>query len=265
MNSSAPKAAALAAHRARTIATIARRSADSTAPIPLHAHRIALLTIAGHLDIAAHSFETEPPSVIGGVTVSNESPVGARLALADAEREAVANPGTGFPPQFGQYVTQPLCGNDVSLPPSFLPSRPAQIAEEADLLGRLLAVHAALPFINVEEVTDALLVAAFTLHWKHAQLADVIRADSARPYNQATAIVEIPTPATPMALRRAHDEHGPTLRFSIDRALPCHVSDQGRTHNADRMVSHRGSTIASCPQHQEHAAEEAKGLYNLLG
>jgi hypothetical protein len=257
VNSSAQWTAALAGHRARTVAAIARKRAASPAPIPNARGRAALRKIADLLDVAALVFESEPPTVIDGAATTRDVPTDARLALADAEREAASHPTIGFPAQFGQYVTQPVLDKDVVLPPSLQPKQPNDIAREADLFSRLFAVHAQLAMCTMEEVTDALLEAAFTLHWKLAHLRNALRAAATDP-------VEIPAPATPMALGRAHEEHGPVLNFAIVRKAPCYVSVDGRTHPADRMVSYQGATIATCEEHEARAVGEARSLYDAL-
>lgn len=71
-----------------------------------------------------------------------------------------------------------------------------------------------------------------------------------------------------MALRRAHEAYGPTVTYGLThRRLPCHVSNQGVTHTAVRMVSHRGATIATCDDdsHRNAAAVAARELYDSLG
>ncbi|MFN1193304.1 hypothetical protein ACK03K_34135 [[Kitasatospora] papulosa] len=261
-----PPTAQAAAHRARTIAAIARTRVASPAPIPDPTGRAALLEIADRLDIAAYSFETDEPGSLDGITITNTVPVDAYLALSEAETIAEDNPTSGFPPEFGEYVTAPVYGKAVSLPPSLLPGGPVLIAQEGDLFARLLVLHAELAASTAPESIAGLLELVFRLLWKHAQLADSIAVDRNRPDSQPTQVPEIPAPATAMALRRAHDEHGQTLTFPLSRRdLLCHISDQGRTHPAARMVSHQGTTIATCDDHQDAATTAARELHNSLG
>ncbi|MEE1764472.1 hypothetical protein [Streptomyces sp. SP18BB07] len=263
---SIPPKALAAAHRARTIAAIARTRA--TVPLQTATSHDALWKIANLLDAAATAFETEHPDTFNGITITNTVPVDAWLALADAERIAAANPTLGFPPMFGQYVTAVVYGSEIELPPSLLPGGPVLIAKEGDLFARLFAVHGHLRVTTGEEITTALLEAAFTLHWKHALLAASERVSAARPCNRPTvpAVVEIPAPATATALSRAHAEHGPTVTYGLkDRRLPCFSSEHPAPHTAVRMVSHLGARIPTCEQHREAAAVAARELYDLHG
>ncbi|MFF7169732.1 hypothetical protein [Streptomyces pseudovenezuelae] len=258
--------AASSAHRAATIATIARTRAASPAPIPNAEGRAALMKIADLLDAAADAFRSSTPAVIDGITM-NEIPADAWFALADAEDIAVNTPAAGFPVTLGQYVTR---RQDIDLPPSLLPGGLVLIAKEGDLFARLLALHGHLTVTTTEESTAAALEAAFALHWKHARLAESEAVMTDRPANRPAvpAAVEIPTPGTPMALSRAHDAYGPTVTYGLtSRHLPCHVSDQGATHTAVRMVSHLGATIAACDDdsHRNAAAVAARELYDSLG
>ncbi|CAL9326724.1 hypothetical protein [Streptomyces sp. SudanB91_2054] len=258
--------AASSAHRAATIAAIARTRAASPAPIPNADGRAALLQIAALLDAAADAFRASTPAVINGVTM-DEIPADAWFALADAEKIAANTPAAGFPVTLGQYVTR---RKSIDLPPSLLPGGPVLIAKEGDLFARLLALHARLGANGTDAVTTAALESAFALHWSHAKLAGSEAVAAARPANRPAvpAAVEIAAPATPMALRRAHEAHGPTLIYPLShRRLPCHVSDQGVTHTAVRMVSHLGATIATCDDttHRDAAAVAARELHDSLG
>ncbi|MBZ6253540.1 hypothetical protein KVH27_34900 [Streptomyces olivaceus] len=260
-----------AAFRARTIAAIARARAASPAPIPNADGRAALTRIAALLDAAAHSLETEEPGAIGGIVITNTVDWDASHALRTADEIAADNPAIGFPPRFTQYVTAPVFRNEVKLPPSLLPGGPVLIAKEGDLFARLYAIHGRLraTLLSTNEVTEANLKAAFALHWKHARLADSEAVAADRPVNRPAvpAAVEIAAPATPMALRRAHEAHGPTVTYPLShRRLPCHISDQGVTHTAVRMVSHLGATITTCDDttHRDAAAVAARKLHDSL-
>ncbi|MFC9280905.1 hypothetical protein [Streptomyces collinus] len=180
-----------AAHRARTIARIARTRATSTAVVLADTGRAALLEIAALLDTAAHSLETEEPDAWDGITVTNTIDWDASHALRTADEIAADNPAIGFPPRFTQYVTVPVFGNAIELPPSLLPGGPVLIAQEGDLFARLLALHGHyLAVRNAQENRDVIadaLEAAFTLHAKHARLAETVAVDAARPCNQPAA------------------------------------------------------------------------------
>ncbi|MFF8789159.1 hypothetical protein [Streptomyces sp. NPDC015125] len=258
-----------AADRARTIATIARTRAADPAPLPNAEGRAALLEIATLLDTAAHSLETEEPGTWDGIVITNTMDWDASQALRAADEIAATHPAIGFPPRFTQYVTAPVFGNNVDLPPSLLPGSPVLIVLEGDLFAKLLVLHAAIGTMTGKDIVALLLENAFRLHWKHAHLAELQAVPTDRPANRPAvpAAVEIPTPGTPTALRRAHDAYGQTVTFGLkDRRLPCHVSDEGVTHTAVRMVSHRGATIATCndDSHRNAAAVAARELYDSL-
>ncbi|MDH6449591.1 hypothetical protein M2155_001999 [Streptomyces sp. SAI-119] len=267
---SIPQNALDAAHRARSIATIARTRAENPAPVPNAEGRAALLEIATLLDTAAHSLETEDPGTWDGIVITNTIDWDASHALRTADEIAAAHPTIGFPPRFTQYVTAPVFGNNIDLPPSLLPGGPVLIAKEGDLFARLLALHAAIDLTTDPGTLALLLENAFLLHWRHARLSESEAVMADRPANRPAvpAAVEIPTPGTPMALHRAHEAYGKTVTYGLkDRRLPCHVSDEGVTHTAVRMVSHLGATIATCDDdsHRNAAAVAARELYDSLG
>ncbi|MFC7887236.1 hypothetical protein ACFUVV_35870 [Streptomyces sp. NPDC057376] len=187
---SATPHARAAAHRARTIAAVARTRFANPRAILNADGRAALLEIAALLDAAALSLETAEPGTWDGVVITNTVDWDTSHALRSADTVAAANPAIGFPPRFTQYVTAPVFGNDVDLPPSVLPSGgagPALIAQEGDLFARLHAVHGHLRLkpLSRDGVTVGYLKAALALHWKHARLAESVAADAARPCNQA--------------------------------------------------------------------------------
>jgi hypothetical protein len=203
-----------AAHRARAIAAIARTRAASPAPIHNADGLAALVQIADLLDVAAHSLETEAPDQWDGIVVTNTMDWDASAALREADDIATDNPAIGFPPRFTQYVTAPVFGNDVNMPASLLPSGLVLSAREGDLFARLLTVHThlRLTLLAADDDTTAHLETAFTLLRKHARLAKSIASEIARkrfvPAPVTAPGVGIPTPATMMALGRAHEEHG---------------------------------------------------------
>ncbi|MGW3628031.1 hypothetical protein [Streptomyces sp. NPDC000880] len=179
----------LAAFRARTFAEIARRRAAANPA------RDALLMLADLLDVAALSFETEPPQIMDGITVTNTIPADAWLALADAETVAEENPGTGFPAHFGRYVTAPVFGRTPDVPGPLNPVSPALATQEINLATALGLVHGHLETTGDREVTAAMLEAALILHGKFARLAASVVIDNARQCNQPTAAPQTPAPA----------------------------------------------------------------------
>jgi len=159
--------------QARTVAAIARtRAARHSAASPAGD---ALRTIADHLDVAARVFETDPTPCRDGI------PSGAWAALADAEDLAAAHPGIGFPPRFGQYITQSLTGNPIDLPAPLNPALPGLASQEANLHARLRTIHDQLAASNSTAHAALFLHAAFTLHRKHVRIADAVRAHDSRP------------------------------------------------------------------------------------
>ena len=178
-----------AALRARTIAGIARaravrRSAASSAGDVLR-------TIADHLDVAARSFETDLIPFRDGI------PSAAWVALVHAEDLAASHPGIGFPPRFGQYITQPVAGTDIDLP-ALLGHPVLSVGETglilpvkavnwllAQLWSLLVAwlriVHDLLAATSSQTDTALCLRAVFALHRKHMWIADTVRAHNSRP------------------------------------------------------------------------------------
>ncbi|MCX4677665.1 hypothetical protein OG413_20550 [Streptomyces sp. NBC_01433] len=255
--------AATSAHRATTIATIARTRAASPAPIPTADGRAALLTIADLLDTAADAFRASTPAVINGNTM-NEIPSDAWYALTQAEGIAANTPATGFPATVCQYVTRRL---NYDLPPNLRPDNAVAAAREGNLLARIRILNTELTTAVVPETVTSLLENAFRLLWKHALLAEVFAADANRPCNRPAipaVAKKIRTPDTTMALRRAHDEHGPTLAYGLkDRRLACHSGDHWLT--ANWMVSHLGAAVPSCDEHLHTAVLAARELHTSMG
>ncbi|MEU5748162.1 hypothetical protein ABZ804_21820 [Streptomyces sp. NPDC047726] len=255
-----------AAHRARTIATIARTRAAW--PVMENNEKGRAATqIAELLDTAAHSLETEEPGQLDGITITNTLDFDASMALHTAEDLAAEHPTLGFPPRFAQYVTAPVFRDGIDLPASGLPSRSPLTAQEDDLFVRLTVMHGVLNGLTAPESVAAILDVVFELHRRHSVIVASATVDARRPGNRpaAPALVEIPAPATTMALRRAHQKHGEALTFPLRRReLPCHISADGRTHPAVRMVSHLGVTVGTCDDHQYAAANAAQALHNSL-
>ncbi|WP_331732947.1 hypothetical protein OG613_48985 (plasmid) [Streptomyces sp. NBC_00015] len=267
---SIPPVALAAAHRARAIATIARTRSTKPTPVLDDADRTALRKIAELLDEAAHTLETEP------ATTDNDGlhcPADVLLSLQATEAVALAHPRIGIPRTLGQYVTAALYPHDsaeseVDLPLTLLPRTPKAMVREADLFGRIHGLHGTLRFVTDQATTMLVLEDVFRLHWQHARLADSIAADRARSDSGQTSLpaaVDIPTPATPRALRRAHDELGPTLTYELNSAsLSCFSRVHPQPHPAIRMVSHYGVTIPTCDEHRDAAAHTAQELYDAL-
>lgn len=256
-----------AAHRARTLATIARTRA-AWPVMENNATGRAAAQIAELLDTAAHSLETEEPQQLDGITITNALDFDASMALHTAEDLAAEHPTIGFPPRFAPYVTAPMFREDIEVPASGLPSGSPFTAQEDDLFVRLTVMHGVLDGLTAPEAVAAILTVVFELHRRHSVIVASAAVDAARPGNRSTApaVVEIPIPDTAMALRRAHDAHGKTLTYPLRRReLPCHISAAGRTHPAVRMVSHLGATIGTCDAHQYAAATAAQKLHASLG
>lgn len=152
-----------AAVRAATLADIARRR---TLVASAWSGR-ELMHVADLLDIVALSLYEEEPTRPGGICDS------ARLALADAEVTAAETPGTGFPADFGQYVTHALDRR-----PLTVPARPGSTGwsladEDARLVAALDVLHGHLDAAAAETVALALLEAVFALHGKRADLTQL--------------------------------------------------------------------------------------------
>ncbi|GGW94765.1 hypothetical protein [Streptomyces noursei] len=154
-----------AAHRAYVLANMARDRSTN------HPACNALLAIADYLDVAALAFQTEPPSVFNGITITNEIPADAWLALHDAENTAREHPCTGFPTTLGQYVTQPVFRNELTRP---APTGPAHVTDQrvTALVAALDSVHGLITPDSDQTLVDVMLGAAFALH---AELADTGR------------------------------------------------------------------------------------------
>ncbi|MER6616351.1 hypothetical protein [Streptomyces xantholiticus] len=170
--------AVAAATRAEALATLARRRA------PLHPAQSALLEIAARLDTVAQAFTTEV-DVINGITISNSVPGDAWLALHEAETIAEEAPATGFPAEFGQYVTQPVYGHSLDVPDPVNPSSVALAAQEARLIAALVMVHHELADTAADAAyTAAMLDAAFLIRSRLARVAAAARIDNARTCNR---------------------------------------------------------------------------------
>lgn len=158
-----------AAHRARIIAEVARdRFADGTI-------RVALLTIAAHLDAAADLFAAVPPGTQGLPTEATEE-------LFRAEQAAVDCPATRFPPEFGEYVLAPLVERPLPMPALLHPLDPTQALRETDLRNRLAQLHAD---TEAQAERPAQWLGSALRTWQqHMRLADSVRARNTRPCNQ---------------------------------------------------------------------------------
>ncbi|WP_327332909.1 hypothetical protein [Streptomyces anulatus] len=153
-----------AAERAAVLAEIARRRALFVSA----GDGRELLCIADLLDTVAVSFYGEEPTV-GGI------PDGAWLALADAEETAADAPGTGFPPEFGQYVKRAVDGGPLWTPEPIILTGCHLAADDARLTAALGVLHGHLAAAATEEVAHALLEAVLSLCEKRAHLLRVVR------------------------------------------------------------------------------------------
>ncbi|MEV7657888.1 hypothetical protein AB0O39_27435 [Streptomyces anulatus] len=152
-----------AAGRAAVLADIARRRTLFATALDGR----ALLHLADLLDITALSLYEEEPTRPDGICDS------ARLALADAETTAIDAPDTGFPAGFGQYVTHAVDHRPLTTPAQPAPDGWSPADEDAQLAAALDALHGHLAAAATETVALALLEAAFALHAKRADLAQL--------------------------------------------------------------------------------------------
>ncbi|MFE1075138.1 hypothetical protein ACFW5W_28465 [Streptomyces sp. NPDC058783] len=129
----------------------------------------ALLVIADLLDTVALSFYEEEPTRPDGI------PDSAWLALADAETAATDTPGTGFPADFGQYVTHAMDRAALAIPARFDLTGCGLAEDDAQLVAALDILHGHLASAATEAVAQALLEAVFALHDKRADLAQLAR------------------------------------------------------------------------------------------
>lgn len=159
-----PQARAAAA-RAAVLAGIARRRTLFTSARTGR----ALHVIADLLDIVALSFYEEEPTGPGG------TPDDARLALADAEAKATSTPGTGFPPEFGQYITHALDRRPLKITAPVGLLGCDLVEEDTRLVAALDALHGHLASAAAEEAAQALLEGVFALHDRRADLARLAR------------------------------------------------------------------------------------------
>ncbi|MFZ3476072.1 hypothetical protein ACODT4_44585 [Streptomyces sp. 2.9] len=157
--------ACAAAARAYALAEIARRRTLFTSAW----NGRALHVLADLLDIVALSFCEEEPTDADGI------PADARLALADAETTADENPGTGFPQQFGQYVTHALDPRPLTRKATLGTTGCALGDGDTQLAAALDTLHSHLAAAASEEVAQALIEAVFVLHEKRAALASIFQ------------------------------------------------------------------------------------------
>ncbi|MFD8415447.1 hypothetical protein ACFV2Q_27415 [Streptomyces sp. NPDC059650] len=154
-------AARAAAARATALAGIARRRTLFASAW----NGRALHVIADLLDIVALSLFEDAPTDTDGI------PADARAALADAAE----TPGTGFPRQFGQYVTHALDARSLTTEATLGATGCDLGDEDARIAAALGTLHDHLAAAATEEVAQALLEAVFALHDKRADLAQLTR------------------------------------------------------------------------------------------
>ncbi|CUW33434.1 MULTISPECIES: hypothetical protein [Streptomyces] len=129
----------------------------------------ALHVIADLLDTVALSLYEEEPTGLDGM------PDGASLALAAAEVAAAQAPGTGFPADFGQYITHALDCRRLWTPAPLDFTACTLADDDAHLVAALDTLHGHLASAATEHVAQALLEAVFALHDKRADLAQLAR------------------------------------------------------------------------------------------
>lgn len=157
-----------AAHRARTIAEVAR---DRFADGPI---RAVILTIAARMDDAARGFDAAaltPASVELFDLAATE--------VFMAEEEAIGCPAARFPDVFGNYILAPVDGRKLPMPEPLYPLDPEHAVRETDLRNRLEQLHA-----DTAQQADhpaQWLRSVLTAWQKHMRLADSVRAHNGRP------------------------------------------------------------------------------------
>ncbi|MFI8365262.1 hypothetical protein ACIGD1_34560 [Streptomyces sp. NPDC085612] len=154
-----------AAARATVLAGIARRRTLFASAW----NGRALHIIADLLDTVALAFYEEEPTDADGI------PADAWLALADAESTAADTPGTGFPGEFGHYITHALDSRPLTVPAPLAGIGCDLADEDSRLAAALEILHGHLAAAAAEEVAQALLEALFALHDRRAGLAQLAR------------------------------------------------------------------------------------------
>ncbi|MFE3602424.1 hypothetical protein [Streptomyces sp. NPDC059142] len=157
--------ACAAATRAMVIADIARRRTLFASAWDGR----ELIHIAELLDTVAVSLYEEEPDAAHGI------PEQAWCALADAEYTASNAPGTGFPPEFGQYITHAVDRRPLAVRNPFGPAGAAFTADDARLVAALETLHGHLSSAATEEVAQALLQGVLALYQQRAGLHRLTR------------------------------------------------------------------------------------------
>ncbi|MGI5337736.1 hypothetical protein ACQEVS_10205 [Streptomyces sp. CA-181903] len=166
-----PQAAAV---RARIIAETARIRYVSPRT------KAVLRSIATHLDAAATAFEQ--------YTGATNAPFAeAEQALTEARALVAQHRDTQFPVNFTDYITAPLSGCALPMPPALDPVASDLAQHDSDLRHCLERMHYWLDRATTEAATDAWLPSALAYQRALAHLAEVVAAEDARPSNQPPA------------------------------------------------------------------------------
>jgi len=163
--------ARVAADRARLLAAVLRDRASQ------HPAEAQLRAIAADLDTTGHHFATEPPSVINGITITNDIPADAAMALWDARAIAEDTPGLGHLVPVLRYVLAHMPGASGPELEPLSPAIPQLARREAGLRTRIALAAHELGRVNDPTTRYAVLAVLVDLHREFADLAAA--ADSA--------------------------------------------------------------------------------------
>ncbi|MEU5834506.1 hypothetical protein ABZ820_12650 [Streptomyces diacarni] len=154
--------ARVAADRARLLAAVLRDRADQ------HPAEAQLRAIAADLDTVAHDFATEQPSVINGVTITNDIPAGAAMALWNAHAIAEDTPGLAHLRPVLRHVLAHMPG---ATAPEMEQLGPEFARREAGLRTRIALAAHELGRAGDPTTRHALLAILVDLHREFADLA----------------------------------------------------------------------------------------------
>ncbi|WP_406501578.1 hypothetical protein OHA04_27545 [Streptomyces sp. NBC_01590] len=162
-----------AANRARTLADVIRDRAA------MHPAQNNLLAITKHLTDAAHSFETEPAPVIGGITITNTFPADACLALWDAQAIAADDRRIAHLEDAIDHVTGPAPELQALHPES-----PQLARQESGLRTRIALAAHDLDQANHATTVHAALATLVGLYQEFTRLTAAVAVDNNRPCNR---------------------------------------------------------------------------------